>query len=227
MIILRCIKYASVILKSLMLSKEQKRTGFTLAELLVVMTVMAILAIIITVGYNGLQQRARNANRIDSAKQFDDILKTALIYNTPAELIAAMDHSGGWDKACLGTGYIDRNADGKADCAVFGGSSYVSDTATFNTLLAKTALPSMAKYPSTTSTDGDIVYGPFVNAEVADGIEVISLEYVLEGLNQNCLLTPLIYQNGGSNSMTPSGNPNYTVSAYGVTECWIAVAKNV
>jgi prepilin-type N-terminal cleavage/methylation domain-containing protein len=214
------------ILILLMLNNKKTNRGYTVVELILVIIVIAILAIITSVGYNGLQQRARNAARIENAKDFEDIVRITLIKNTPAAVIAAMDHAGGWDKACLGTGYVDRNADGRGDCAVFGGASYVSDTATFNTLLGNVALPSMTKYPSVTSTDGDITYGPFINAEVADGDEVISLEYVLEGQNQKCMIGPLIYQNGATNSLTPAGNPDYTVSAYGVTECWVFIAKN-
>lgn len=208
-----------------MLNYNRHRNGFTLVELSIVIVVIAILALIGITAYNGLQARARNTVRIEHAKQFTDIVKIVLIKNTPAAVIAAMDHSGGWDRACLGTGYTDRNADGRGDCAEFGGSSYVSDTATFNTLLSNVALPSLAKYPKTTSTDGDVVYGPFINAENADGFEVISLEYVLEGQNQKCMLRPLLYQTGSGLSMTPSGSADYTVSAYGVTECWVMMGK--
>lgn len=211
-----------------MFDRMQKIKGFTVVEMLMVVSVIGILATLLIVGYNGVQQRTRNGVRMDYANKFDDMLKVILINNTPAQVIAAMDPAGGWNRACLGTGYADVNADGRGDCAVFGGTSYISDTATFNTLMTtKVALPSMAKYPVTRSTDGDVVYGPFINAETADGIQVLSLEYVLEGLNQDCMIRPLIYQNGATNSLTPTGDPKYTVSAYGVTECWVMVAKNV
>lgn len=214
------------ILISLMFQRAKTSNGFTVVELLVVILVIGILAAIIIVGYNGFQQRARNAVRIDHAKHFEDILKIALTKTTPADMIAAMDHAGGWDRACLGTGYTDINADGRGDCAAFNGSPYISDTTTFNTLISKVALPSMTKYPIARSTDGDVTYGPFVNAEYADSTEMIALEYVLEGLNQDCGLKPLIYQNGATNSLTPTGDPKYTTSAYGVTECWVLIAKN-
>ncbi|MDB5186636.1 MAG: putative Fimbral protein [Candidatus Saccharibacteria bacterium] len=219
--------HSDAILEVLMLIYKKTNSGFTIVELLLVIVVIGILASITMVGYNGVQQRARNVARTDYASRFNDILEISLIKNTPAAMIAAMDHADGWDKACLGSGYTDRNGDARGDCAVFGGTSYIPDTATFNALLSQTALPSMAAYPPVTSTDGDITYGPFVNVETADGVYVIVLEYVLEGQNQKCALGPLIYQNGAVNTLTPTGNPNYTVSAFGVTECWVMVAKNV
>lgn len=209
-----------------MLKQEIKNSGFTIVELLVSITVIGILAGLIMVGYNGFQQRARNVARIDYARQQQDILKIVLIKTKPVDVIAAMDHAGGWDRACMGTGYADVNSDGRGDCAAYMGSPYVSDTTTFNTLLAQVAQPSMVKYPIARSTDGDVTYGPYVNAEYADSTDVIALEYVLEGENQDCGLRPLIYQNGASNSLTPAGSPKYTTSAYGVTECWVMVAKS-
>jgi prepilin-type N-terminal cleavage/methylation domain-containing protein len=210
-----------------MLNQAKKITGFTVVELLIVVAVIGILATLTAVGFNGVQQRARNIARIDYARQQQDVLKILLIKTKFDDVIAAMDHTNGWDRACMGTGYTDISvpADGRGDCAAFAGTPYVSDTATFGVLLAKVAQPSMVKYPVARSTDGDVTYGPYVNVEWADSTDVITLEYVLEGLNQDCGLKPLVYQNGATNSFTPAGNAKYTASAYGVTECWVAVEK--
>ncbi|MET0980440.1 MAG: type II secretion system protein [Candidatus Saccharimonadales bacterium] len=210
-----------------MLIKQQKRHGFTIVELLIVIVVIGILAAITIPAYNGIQQRARNMVKIQAAKSFDQILRVTFVTIPPATLLAAMDSSGGWSRACLGTGYADVNSDGRGDCAVFAGNPYVSVTPAFDALLKTTALPSMTRYPPYISTDGDHVFGPYINEEWVDGKTMLSLEYVLEGLNQKCLISPLIYKNGSTNSLTPSGNPNYTVSEYGVTECWVAVATDV
>lgn len=45
------------------LSRKQKRQGFTIVELLIVIVVIGILAAITIVAYNGVQQRARDTKR--------------------------------------------------------------------------------------------------------------------------------------------------------------------
>jgi prepilin-type N-terminal cleavage/methylation domain-containing protein len=47
---------------------KEKQKGFTLIELLVVITIIAILAIAITVGYQSVRDSARDAKRIEIAR---------------------------------------------------------------------------------------------------------------------------------------------------------------
>lgn len=46
------------------MKKRQAKPGFTIVELLIVIVVIAILAAISVVAYNGVQQRARNSQRV-------------------------------------------------------------------------------------------------------------------------------------------------------------------
>lgn len=50
------------------------KRGFTIVELLIVIVVIGILAAIVTVAYNGIQQRARNTKTIATAEQWVEIL---------------------------------------------------------------------------------------------------------------------------------------------------------
>lgn len=51
-----------------------RKRGFTIVELLIVIVVIAILAAISIVAYNGVQQRARNSTRVSEAQEWVKIL---------------------------------------------------------------------------------------------------------------------------------------------------------
>jgi prepilin-type N-terminal cleavage/methylation domain-containing protein len=50
--------------------------GFTIVELLIVITIIAILAAIVIVAYNGIQERARNSTRISSITSVQQLIET-------------------------------------------------------------------------------------------------------------------------------------------------------
>jgi len=53
---------------------QHKRSGFTIVELLIVIVVIAILAAITIVAYNGIQQRARDSIRADDLATIKKVL---------------------------------------------------------------------------------------------------------------------------------------------------------
>lgn len=81
----------------------RKNTGFTIVELLIVIVVIAILAAISIVAYNGIQQRARDARREQDMAM---IKKTLLLYQAdnggvPATSTYGSVGNGGWDSSDL------------------------------------------------------------------------------------------------------------------------------
>ncbi len=58
---------------------SRTKSGFTLVELLIVIVVIAILAAISVVAYNGVQERARNSKRVSDIAQ---IKKALLVYDS-------------------------------------------------------------------------------------------------------------------------------------------------
>lgn len=56
----------------------QARRGFTIAELLIVITVIAIIAAIVTVSYNGITASSREAAYISDLKKYSDIIESEL-----------------------------------------------------------------------------------------------------------------------------------------------------
>ena len=75
---------------------KQKQNGFTIVELLIVIVVIAILAAITVVAFNGVQQRARNSQTIGAVK---DYIK---LYSSYA---VDYDVYPGTGNYCLGSGY--------------------------------------------------------------------------------------------------------------------------
>lgn len=75
--------------------------GFTIVELLIVIVVIALLAAITVVAYNGMQQRARDGKR---AQDLASIQKALLLYNASnggvyASFNYASSGPGGWDSS--------------------------------------------------------------------------------------------------------------------------------
>lgn len=215
--------------------KRARQKGFTIVELLIVIVVVGILATISVVAYNGAQQRARNAARLDIVTKAIEVVEVALTRQSPSTIRGTLNATGPvgsqWFRACVGTGYSDVSGDGVGDCGWFGTSSpYVWESAAFNTLLQTEVGPVNISggFPKVTATDGDNVTGPYLSSAWVDSKDMLVIEYSLEGEGQKCDKTPLVYRTGGADTMTPpAGNAaNYTKSAYGVTECVVAVVTN-
>lgn len=201
----------------------KKARGFTIVELLIVIVVIGILASITIVAYNGVTQRARNAARLSAVSSAIEAVQTTLATSAPSTVRATLNLSDSWWRACIGTGQTAVNSSGA--CAGYGGSAYVAQSSAFINLLQAHAGPlNMATYPPTTATDGDVVASPYLGSAWVDSKDMLVVEYTLEGTNQKCNNSPLVYRNGSTSTLTGTGD--YTVSAYGVTECVVAVVTN-
>ena len=109
--------------------KNSNKHGFTIVELLIVVVVVAILAAITIVAYNGIQQRATNSALQSDLSQVAKKLETYKITNTadtyPADLATAGITSGG--SGSLSYSY---SASSDSYCAqiVKGSTSFVSSS---------------------------------------------------------------------------------------------------
>jgi prepilin-type N-terminal cleavage/methylation domain-containing protein len=78
---------------------KKQQLGFTLVELLIVVTVIAILATITIVAYNGIQQRGRDTVRLSDVaaiKKALELYKTS-IGNYPDPIYSGLGNQAGWE----------------------------------------------------------------------------------------------------------------------------------
>lgn len=178
----------------------KSRSGFTIVELLIVIVVIAILAAITIVAYNGIQQRANNTQRITAAKQWYSAIVeyTATNQAYPAGAVGNI--------FCIGENNptnLDVNPD--VDCGITGNIKHdTALTATFNTAI-KTIRSSLPVFPSASITYDAGVSGTGMLMRAFDTNTTAgvaghpTLIYTLDGPNQDCILRPLATPYGGGN----------------------------
>jgi prepilin-type N-terminal cleavage/methylation domain-containing protein len=78
-------------------------SGFTIVELLVVIVVIAILAAITVVAYNGIQVRARDSQRLQDIKSIEKALRIYLVQNGS---FFSSQAAGQWDHSNMTGGFL-------------------------------------------------------------------------------------------------------------------------
>ncbi|AHB42795.1 fimbrial protein pilin [Candidatus Saccharibacteria bacterium RAAC3_TM7_1] len=85
------------------MNKTKLSYGFTIIELILVIVVIAILAAITTVSYNGIQERSRDTRRLNDAKVIEDALEIYLQQNGSffEPVYESGQSEGGWESSAL------------------------------------------------------------------------------------------------------------------------------
>lgn len=209
------------------MQKTGAQKGFTIVELLIVIVVIAILAAITVVSYNGISERARNTARLAAVKQAEQAVQIAIASNSPNAVWLSLNSlSGGGRNACIGNGHPDSYS-GTPYCGRYlAQAPYAKESTGFNTLLKDSgSLPNMGTYQQVKSSDGDVVTGPFLEDMEVDGKNRLAIEFNLEGEGEACSTGPLVYGGDGARTLTkPSSGSAYSSTGSGVTECRFVVA---
>ena len=193
--------------------------GFTIVELLIVIVVIAILAAITIVAYNGIQQRSRNTQRIAAAKEWQKIITSYTSVNGAYP-------PGFPSHDCLGTGYEtnwDSNPD--EDCAW---SDNIKHPFT-NNLNAYKTIASFPNYPTARQSLNSSMWvggislraGEALDPSGANKLQYPTLLYWLDGNNQDCVLRPIVTEVSGG--IVVSVTAKYTKNDGYLTQCRIAL----
>lgn len=160
---------------------QNKHQGFTIVELLIVIVVIAILAAITIVAYNGVQQRARNTQVISGANAY---VKAFMKYKA---LNSAYPTSSG----CLGANYPSNN------CWMDGSTPNMSVNATLDTALQE-FLPTKPTLATSLMSIGiaNLNRGGagYIANDATYGNRIV---YYLASTSQNCSLSGAVAVNEG------------------------------
>lgn len=185
---------------------KQKRSihGFTIVELLIVIIVIAILAAITIVAYNGVQQRANNTAIIDAASKSYRMIEAYIAANgsypksSPNGNACITTTSG-----CYGTGAIGSNS-------------------TFDTNMA-----AIGNLPRSVPVVGADHYGVYVtytsNFTYNTFTQPLFMVYFLQGTNQSCGLANVTSFQWPDTVTSATGYTVNNVDSSGKTLCWISI----
>lgn len=215
------------------------RRGFTIVELLIVIVVIAVLAAIVIVSYNGISQRARNVSRIEAANA---IIKNMQLYQAQngkdslLPIFLSLDST----TQCIGIDYEDVDPGSGHSCRWEQPISGSSQSTPVNQAMYN-ALRTMSEYsmdytPVTQANFSGytkiVSSSPFLTGGRSDTFSysldggpqidhMVLLSYRLEGVNQNCTLpTVRVATETSTQKNYTSGHP-YSASLGGATECWV------
>lgn len=220
---------------------SSSRRGFTIVELLIVIVVIAILAAITIVSYNGITLRAKNSARIAGVQA---IQRSVSLYESQYGSAALRSLLvPGVSQQCIGSDYQDVSPTPDVTCRYTKATNGTESSAVTNQPLYD-ALQSVAKYRMeyapvaqknvNASTDTVISSSPFIynvltsassKQYALDGNsprnDLFLLSYRLEGLDQNCGIPVVRVLSSTSTLDTYGSGFPYSVTAGGATECWI------
>lgn len=160
------------------MQKQTLSRGFTIVELLIVIVVIAILAAITIVAYNGVQKRAMNTARHAELTAW---MKTFEAYKATNGAYPSMPNGG----YCLGTGFPNTAGDGVGRCRdIYNSnpSNRYSESTTLNTMIK-----TISSLPSGPRKDINDELGPYIEYDSTIGLNgAITFVEFLQGGASEC-----------------------------------------
>jgi len=198
-----------------MFTTPRRSNGFTIVELLIVIVVIAILAAISIVAYNGIQQRANNSARISNAEHAVKLLSAYIV------TYGKYPYSGG--NSCIGNGFADSNT----HCWGIDSGTPSTRAALLNdTELVKVgSLPNNATPPVQTPSWKALgpVYLYNTSYTVDGNSNPLLVLYFLDGANQDCGLAKVVKSTATNTYVTVTASPKNSSVSGDSTTCYVAV----
>lgn len=179
----------------------KKAYGFTIVELLIAIVVIAILAAITVVSYNGITQRANNASVRSAARNALNVVRG---------YVAANDQYPATTNFCLT----------ENPTCMYGGVALPSAATAIAELQKIGSLPSSV--PSFSSTSRGIFFS-YASTRTFNGEPMpAQLYYFLKGQKQDCGL-PDVANSGGYTTVPASEKFTASSAQYDLTACAITI----
>jgi len=191
----------------IILHGRYSRSGFTIVELLIVIVVIAVLAAISIVAYNGIQIRAKNTARVTSAQQ---AIKAIQSYQAANANLPLVGYTTCVTEICTDYSGTAENA---------------SRTTLVNNMKTIANLPPS----SPPAGNGGKYYGIWYNYRATgatfDGQtgQIVLLMFWLDGLSQDCGVSNLTIQGPGEAWQRSTNKYSYNYPADNATGCWVAI----
>lgn len=178
----------------------KKHNGFTIVELLIVIVVIAILAAITVVAYNGITAQAYNSALISSAKQTVNLVNAYIAANGEYPFTSA------------------RCATKDNECTDSAGVALSSSNTELMTKLETIGTPISKRPTGDANGRYGITYAYGQTRKWNNEVQPVAIQYRLKGENKSCNI-PNVMNNGQTGPST-TGNSG---SSTGYTACFIHI----
>lgn len=147
---------------------KKSMSGFTIVELLIVIVVIAVLAAITIVAFNGISQRAENTQRIAVGDQWVKLFK---VYQAQYGSLPPSTTAASAVKFCLGTGF-PIGGGGVARCQNVTGTDPANNPIESDNATLMSELQTAGSLPTTPPTQ-TLIMGPYLNKTSATTATVV------------------------------------------------------